>query len=87
MQLKKIRRHPNLDSVPSLVQYSKNGHLVAGLEMRYCDCVCGGTGRRLILPNEQMWLWKKERPKIEPQRILRTVWACCEVPRHWIVFL
>lgn len=82
MQLKEIRRHPNLDTASSLVQYSENCHLVAGVKMHRYNCVRGSRGGRHVLPNEQMRLWKKERPKIEPKRILRTVWVCCEVPRH-----
>lgn len=71
MQLKGIRRHPNLDTASSLVQYSKNCHLVAGVKRYYCNCLYGDRGRRHVLPNEQMWLWKKERPKIEPKRDIK----------------
>lgn len=38
-QLKKIRRHLNLDTASSLVQYSKNCHLAADVKMHYCNCV------------------------------------------------
>lgn len=42
--------------------------------MQYNNCVWGGKGCRHILRSEQIWLWKKERLKIEPKGILRTVW-------------
>lgn len=57
-----------------LGQYSKNCHLIAGVKMHYNNCVWGGKGCRHILPSEQMWLWKKERLRIEPKEILKTVW-------------
>lgn len=38
-QLKKIRRHLNLDTASSLVQYSKDCHLAAEVKMHYCNCV------------------------------------------------